>query len=429
MKDLLKNYHISRNLSDFFENNLVTIDFNSPNSIINFSQILLSIDDDNRSVSFAKEFFSLLDISLDLNRDDIKRDAVGIIASNIAVKLFNLKYHKEALDWINRAISEDNRRLIFFLNKAVILSAIGEINALISLVGFVNDARDQYLDYSSEIHNQLLQLRNSVISSKENFDKVSKNLGNFDSINQKAETIYLYACCFNEAAILPFFLDYYSNFVGVEKFFIFDGGSSDGSLDILHQYNVEIISEKHEQLNDLTLMNFRNNYYKNYRNDCDWTIVCDLDEFLWHPNLKQRLRLMSAEGVTIPRIEGYSMISLDLPDYEKGLYLPNQVRKGIPDPHSCNKNIIFKPQLDINYAIGCHQCEPTGNVVFSTEYEFKNLHYQNLSFLHTIRKSESQYNRLSDWNRNVKAGVHYDYLRRQKLTKYLDKWNLAKEVI
>jgi hypothetical protein len=158
-------------------------------------------------------------------------------------------------------------------------------------------------------------------------------------------------------------------------------------------------------------------------------IVCDTDEFLYHPNIKSRLKAMSEEGITIPKVSGYGMVSLDIPNFQSGTYLPHLCRKGNPEPHSTNKNLIFNPLLDINYSLGCHHCAPSGNVVFSSEYELKNLHYMNLSFAQVILKSERQRKRLSEWNKSVKAGVHYEHRVKTRLTDYLREYESAMDVV
>ena len=46
----------------------------------------------------------------------------------------------------------------------------------------------------------------------------------------------------NEETMLPFFLDYYTNYVGVNKIIIYDGGSTDNTHNIIKEYpNVELI--------------------------------------------------------------------------------------------------------------------------------------------------------------------------------------------
>ena len=44
----------------------------------------------------------------------------------------------------------------------------------------------------------------------------------------------LYTLCWNEADMLPFFFNHYDTWV--DRYYIHDDGSTDGSLDILHAH-------------------------------------------------------------------------------------------------------------------------------------------------------------------------------------------------
>jgi hypothetical protein len=384
----------------------------------------LAHTDPEISLGLAKEFFQLVE-----HFSSLPREPLAVLASNISVRLFSSGYTREAVVWNAKAIAKDDRRLTFYLNKAIMLASLRELKAVVSLVGHVRSSKQRFLDFSDDVFLQLNELSKNALNSLQLEGSPFGKERPLTDLGAKAEKIYLFACCYNEATILPFFLDYYKNYVGVSRFFVFDGGSDDGSLEILERYGATIILEKHDTLNDLVLMNFRNNFYKQYRDECDWVIVCDLDEFIYHPNLKDRLAQMTGEGVTIPKIAGYSMISLDVPEFEEGNFLPYLCTKGEPDPHSANKNLIFKPNVDINYSMGCHSCAPQGDVVFSAEYELKNLHYMSLSYAQVIQKSERQHRRLSDWNKNAKAGAHYEHRAKTRLSDYLAAWENATEVI
>jgi hypothetical protein len=437
MTDELIGIQISDDLAKFLGQDELGAAIRDPASAISKLSSMMAGSSSDHALTTAKEFYLLVEM-----HSSFHRESLAILCSQISVALFNKKYLNDSLKWINKAIEKDNRHLVFFLNKAVILFSLGILSEVISVTGYVRNSRSNFLDFDENIFVQLLSLAATAAEKLENAQLNTLYKQQISSLslptvsdqsrhatNDDDPVIYLFACCYNEIEVLPFFLDYYKNFVGVEKFFVFDGGSTDGSLEVLASYNAVVIQENHDTLNDLVLMNFRNNFYKSYRDQCDWVVVCDMDEFLYHPNLKVRLREMSREGVTIPKVAGYSMISLDTPEFENGVYLPNLRKKGRPDPHSANKNLIFNPNIDINYSIGCHHCSPSGNVIFSAEYELKNLHYMSLSFSQLILKSERQRNRLSEWNRVAKAGIHYEHRVKTRLTDYLRDYETAQDVI
>lgn len=207
---------------------------------------------------------------------------------------------------------------------------------------------------------------------------------------------------------MPFFLDYYVNFIGVRQIFLYDGGSNDETSEIIKDYPVQMFVHKSDKLDDRQLMYFRNECYKQWRSECDWFIVCDIDEFLYHPNIHSVLARYKVEGVTLPLVEGFEMLSKKYPLFKKGEYLPTFIQTGLPNPDYYNKHLIFDPQIDINYTLGCHSAQPFGPVKKSVRAEFKNLHHKILSYEYFVTKAAQSRDRLSDWNRETGAGFHYD---------------------
>jgi len=229
-----------------------------------------------------------------------------------------------------------------------------------------------------------------------------------DKKNNLNNKILLLSCCFNEEKILPFYLDYYTNFIEVDKIVIYDGGSNDNSHNIIREYsNVELIIDPKEKLDDRYLTDIRNNGWKKWRNEYDWIIVCDMDEFVYHPNLKEKLQDYDKADVTIPLTDGFDMIDKKYPRFEKGKYLPNIINRGVLDNVFLNKKSIFRSTIDINYHIGCHGCEPTGPVKYSDTIEIKHLHYKWIGHKFFTQKSASAADRLSEWNLSGGCGSHY----------------------
>jgi hypothetical protein len=70
------------------------------------------------------------------------------------------------------------------------------------------------------------------------------------------------------------------------------------------------------------------------------------------------------------------------------------------------KNIIFNPDLDVNYGIGAHSfnCD---NAVFSETEELKLLHYKFLGKDYVKKLYIDRAKRLSSFNKQNKFGEHY----------------------
>lgn len=220
--------------------------------------------------------------------------------------------------------------------------------------------------------------------------------------------ITVMACCFNEAAILPFFIEHYQRFVGATRIVLQDGGSTDDTAEIVARYpGVELVVKRSEKLDDRELLQIRNEAWKPWRDEADWIIVCDVDEFLYHPDIKAELRRLKDAGITLPMVEGFEMLSKQFPVHRPGRFLWQDIQAGFAVPDYYNKNLVFDPRIDINYHLGCHSCAPTGPVRRSEGMVFRNLHYRMLSHQHIVDKSRRAAARLSDWNRQSNAGFHY----------------------
>jgi glycosyltransferase involved in cell wall biosynthesis len=257
----------------------------------------------------------------------------------------------------------------------------------------------------------------------------------------------------NEGRILPFFLDHYSKFC--DSIMICDGHSTDNTADVVSQYSKTklVYLDDGNELDDLTLLDIRNNYYKQFRDQFDWQIVCDVDEFLYHPNILGVLKEFKDRGVTWPQVNGYQMISKVFPTY--GVPITDQVKRGIWDtsryPGSIRKRIIFDPQkiTNINYNMGCNYAEPQGIVVPDCEahtngdgeyaslgtflkdapIKLKMLHYKYLSYEYTVNKSTFHMNRRSEHTTKNKYGFHYESLAKMSEHEYNEMVDRSEVVI
>jgi len=230
--------------------------------------------------------------------------------------------------------------------------------------------------------------------------------------------IHAHILSWNEEKILPYTLDHYSKIC--EKIFIHDNMSTDGSDEIYKKYpKVTVLKwDSGNEINEMNYVNIKSTAYKQFsRNNVDWVIVCDCDEFLYHENLIEKLKEYKEQGVTVPRIDGHDMVSSEFPEYD-GVSITEKVKIGSQVYGPMSKNIIFNPILEVQYGIGGHSFGSNGTV-FSETPELKLLHYKFLGKDYVKRAYVARAKRLSEFNKKHKFGEHYFNLPFEYMDKML----------
>ncbi len=232
--------------------------------------------------------------------------------------------------------------------------------------------------------------------------------------------IHLYALCWNEARMLPFFFRHYDAIV--DRYFIFDNESADGSIDLLKKHpGVTLGSFRVDGPSFvLAALDFYNQGWKQSRGQADWVIVCNIDEHLYHPYLRAYLASLPGEVTSIVA-EGYEMVSDTFPTGDVLLceYIRTGMRYELYD-----KLEIFAPDLvkEINFTPGRHEAAPEGGVVTPLKREVKLLHYKCLSPEYLVDRSNELGPRLREKDIANGWGHQYawhnsrkrDYFRRVK---------------
>jgi glycosyltransferase involved in cell wall biosynthesis len=208
--------------------------------------------------------------------------------------------------------------------------------------------------------------------------------------------IHVYAVCWNEEKILPYFLRHYSSFA--ERIVVYDNNSTDGSQEIVRKWpKAELRTfDTGDTFDDVVITEIMNKGYKESRGKADFVVVVATDELLWHPNMKRILLEYKRCGVTLPKVQGYDMVSWRFPRGQK--QITGLVVRGRENPWYA-KRCIFDPAVDINFNPCCHTCSPAGDVIESDVADLKVLHYHYLGYWHIVRKHRLRGRRLSTWNR------------------------------
>ena len=233
--------------------------------------------------------------------------------------------------------------------------------------------------------------------------------------------IHLYARCWNEGDMLPFFFLHYDKLV--QRYIIYDDASTDNSPEIL-RLNPKVELRPMPPYNDpesrvssaLTLLE---TCWQESRGTADWVIVTDIDEHLYHPDLYHYLAQCRAQGVTIVPALGYQMLSERFP--KQKTLLCQWLTKGACDA-VYNKLSIFSPnEIDaVNYSVGRHSAAPTGRVVLPARDELLLLHYRYLDFERVRTRYAQILTRQRKTDFAMGWGFHYSWSSAQ----LREVWNL-----
>jgi glycosyltransferase involved in cell wall biosynthesis len=189
--------------------------------------------------------------------------------------------------------------------------------------------------------------------------------------------IHLYTLSWNEAKILPFFFRHYDRFV--DRYFFFDDGSDDGTLEMLEDHpRVEVRKLERKFPSFLqSATHVRNNAWKASRGVADWVIATDVDEHLYHEDIRSYLAGCRSRGVTWLPALGYQMITPAFP--EDGALLCRDHRMGVPY-RLFDKVGLFDPDAiaETNFVPGRHFASPSGRIQYDDRDVLLNLHYKYL---------------------------------------------------
>jgi hypothetical protein len=212
--------------------------------------------------------------------------------------------------------------------------------------------------------------------------------------------LHVYAVCYNETVLLPYFLRYYTSLA--DKVVIFDASTDPSAAAMVSRFgNVvripssEVRSDDHGKMSESILIGLRNEGYKESRGKADWVIVADIDEIVYHPRLLDLLARYKREGTTILRSQGFEMVSSRPPSTEGQIY--EEIFLGFRN-HYYSKCAVFQPGVDIRYSPGCHSCSPAGNVVIRHDPTILLLHYRFLGSNFFCGKYLARQDRLSQEN-------------------------------
>lgn len=219
-------------------------------------------------------------------------------------------------------------------------------------------------------------------------------------------SIHLYAACWNEERIIPFFLRHYEPLV--DRIVIYDDGSTDRSVELLRaspKVEVRPFKRAAESYLDAHLILFESCWQES-RGHADWVCLVDLDEFLFHPDWDLYLAAQKDAGVTLIKAVGYDMVSEDFPPADAAL--ATLLTRG-QRSHTLDKTALFDPDAieQINHIVGRHLCYPVGRVVPLAKHGMQLRHFKTLGLDYVLARTHALAGRVNDDDLARGWSAHY----------------------
>jgi len=208
----------------------------------------------------------------------------------------------------------------------------------------------------------------------------------------------------NEGLLMPYFLRHYASFA--DRIFVYDAGSDDGPREMVTGCpGAQLIDWECPDINELRYMELNNSaYVEHSQGVADWVMMVDADEFVYHPEILQRLEVYREGGFTIVVPTGYNMVSDHFPTTPGQIY--EEIRMGNPHPPE-SKPCVFRPDLTMNFGAGKHHAspEPTERASYAPA-ELKMLHQVYLGLQYRQDRIAARGRRMSQTNIDREWGLY-----------------------
>lgn len=217
--------------------------------------------------------------------------------------------------------------------------------------------------------------------------------------------------------MLPYFFRHYDSLVS--RYFIFDNGSTDRSLEMLklnHKVTLGSFQVEGDSFVVAALKHY-NECWKQSRKQADWVIVCNVDEHIYHPDLKGYLSRCTRLGISLIIPEGYNMVSDVFPDTDKPL--SETVTHGMRDSF-WDKPEIFNPNKikEINFEPGRHTAKPRGRITTPRNVRVKLLHYKYIGLKYLLRRHHELRSGLRPFDIQSGFGIQYLWNQERNIEEY-----------
>lgn len=212
----------------------------------------------------------------------------------------------------------------------------------------------------------------------------------------------LLSIIWNEEKLIKLFINYYRQVVN--KFIFIDYGSTDRTFEIIRNSGIDFEFNTDKwggEYDERLTTELKNTFWIKYRNDFDWILIVDIDEFLYYPKGLKELQSEMIEKYNIIRPQGVQMVGDSFPQSDI-----LEIKTGVPDPFY-SKCCMFRNWIEPNYNHGCHECNPvpTSDLKYFESPDLKLLHYKYIDIDYQIKRKTETEKRLSRVNKENGWGV------------------------
>jgi hypothetical protein len=220
--------------------------------------------------------------------------------------------------------------------------------------------------------------------------------------------VRLYTITWNDRVMLPNFLHHYGGWV--DEIIVFDDHSDDGTRELLSSHpKVEVrdLPAKGESFVD-TALSLWNNAWKESRDQTDWVVLTNVDEFFVHPTGERaHLENLQRAHCTVVHPRGFEMYGDAFPADDTSIL--DALPLGAP-MYGQDKMQVFNPNAisEMRYTPGRHTARPQGRVTINQDLGAEILHYKYVDAKgYTIPRQHALRDRMLQGDISKGYGVQY----------------------
>ena len=165
-----------------------------------------------------------------------------------------------------------------------------------------------------------------------------------------------------------------------------------------------------KEFNDRLNRDIKNNVWKHSRGKCDFCIVSDFDEVLWHPDIVGELNRLKNIECSVARMRSLCTICRDgdIADFNGGLLHEHSKIRFYRDTNY-DKRILIDPNAisETNYCEGSHEACMQG-VGRECDSDIRIFHINNLGESYINSKNKVINPRRCELNRRMLWSVHFE---------------------